>query len=117
MDIITLLDIKFTTLIGIHDWEKTTPQHLHLDLQYNVDVKKIAEKDNIEATIDYEKVLNAILKYTKDNQFQLIETLAEKLANMLFEQFAINWLTLTLHKPKALLNAKDVFITIERKRP
>lgn len=116
MDRITLTNIKFSTCIGIHPWEKTTPQSLHLDLSYNVDTAQIAQSDDITQSIDYEAILNAILKYVKENQFQLIETLAEKLTQMLLTTFKMDWLSLTLHKPKALLNAKDVAITLERSR-
>lgn len=116
IDQISIKDIKFSTIIGVYDWERETPQNLHLDLSFPTDAHAIAQTDDIAQAIDYEKVLNCILGVVKNQQFKLIESLANKIAEQLLLEFPMQWINLHLHKPKALLNAKDVSISIVRRR-
>ena len=102
------------TTIGVHPWEQETPQALHLDLSYPANAEAIAETDSLALAIDYEKILECILLFVKDHRFKLIETLAVKIADKLQTEFQLKWINLTLHKPGALLNAKDVAITVVR---
>ncbi len=115
MDKLTIRGIKLNTLIGIHDWEKRHAQDLLLDITFETDAKRIAEKDDIHQAIDYDKLLQHILSFVYNNHFLLIETLAEKIAEQVLEFFPTNWVQITLHKPGALKQANDVAITIERK--
>ena len=114
MDKLVISDIKLTTLIGIHPWEQQCPQNLRLDLALKTDAKRVAEQDNIAAAIDYDAVVKHIFAFIETHQCQLIETLAEHLAQEILKNFATSWVQITLHKPGALLNAKDVAITLER---
>ncbi|MBS0289014.1 MAG: dihydroneopterin aldolase [Proteobacteria bacterium] len=116
MDKIIISDIKLNTLIGIKAWEKQTPQNLHLDLVMATDAKRAAENDDIKDAIDYENVLQHILVFIQEHHFQLLETLAEHLADELLTHFATAWVQITLHKPGALAQAKNVAITIERQK-
>lgn len=114
MDKLVINDIKLTTLIGIHDWEQQCPQNLHLDIALQTDAKQIAELDNIQHAIDYDRVLTHIFNFADTHHFQLLETLAERLSHELLENFPTQWVQITLHKPGAIKQAKDVAIMIER---
>jgi dihydroneopterin aldolase len=116
MDKIVISDIKLNTIIGVYDWEKQTPQNLHLDIALSTDAKKVAATDNLEHALDYVAILKHIFDYVENNHFQLIETLAENLANEVLQHFSTEWVQITLHKPGALLQAKNVAITIERSK-
>jgi dihydroneopterin aldolase len=114
MDKIVISDIKLNTIIGVYDWEKQIPQNIHLDIAMSTNAKKIAASDEFSLAIDYTAVIKHIFDYVETNHFQLIETLAEKLANEILQHFSTEWVQITLHKPGAVLHAKDVAITIER---
>lgn len=116
MDKLVITGIKLTTLIGTHLWEQQCPQNLYLDLAFAVDTQKISEHDQIKAAINYEEILQTIVDFAQHHHFQLIETLAERLAQQLLAHFPIPWLQLSLHKPNALEQTKDVMVTIERSR-
>ena len=75
------------------------------DLELGFDNSKAAASDNLKHTIDYEAVNQHIIEFTKKNQFQLIEALAEKLASSLIKAFKLPWLKLTVTKPGAIANA------------
>ncbi len=116
MDTITLSDITLSTLIGIHAWEQRVPQKLRLDITFQTDAAKIGASDTIEKAIDYERVVQVITEFTKSHHCQLIETFADKLAHHLLAIFPTTMVALSLHKPGALKEAKNVSIHLTRSR-
>lgn len=116
MDTITLSNISIKTLIGIHAWEQSVQQKLVIDLTLTTDAATIALTDSIEQAIDYEKVVQEISAFAKNQHFQLVETFADRLANHLLTLFPTENVTLTVHKPGALKEAKDVAIRVTRSR-
>lgn len=116
MDKLFINQLKVTTLIGVHAWEQLTPQNLLLDIAFEIDAKQVAQNDNFQEAIDYDQIIKHVLEFAEKNHFQLIETFVERLAQALLHHFPLPWIQLTLHKPGAVLQAKDVAITIERRR-
>lgn len=115
MDIIFLNDFKVETLIGYYDWERTRPQAILLDLDIGIPDQQASQSDDIHDTIHYGEVASAITQSLKDQQFQLIEALAEHIANLLLNDFGAPWVRVRLSKPGILANVKKVGIVIERR--
>jgi dihydroneopterin aldolase len=59
-------------------------------------------------------VAKRILEFVGSSSFHLIETLAERTALMVLEEFKLEWVKLTLSKPGAVRGSRDVGVTIER---
>jgi len=116
VDKISLHGLIVPSRLGIHPWEQQIEQSLEISLTYACDAKKIANCDDITQAIDYSALSQAIAKFTQTNHFQLLETLAEKLADNLLQQFHMPWLQLNIKKLAAIPGAKSVAIDIERKR-
>jgi dihydroneopterin aldolase len=116
MDKIFLNDLKIDTIIGIYDWERHTQQTLTFDLEMDWDIHRAAETDDISNTLDYGAIAQKIVNFVKASDYQLIETLAEDLAQMLLNEFAIPKLKLTLSKPVALHGQNIARIVIERSK-
>lgn len=114
MDKIFLNDIKIDTIIGIYEWERNTLQTLQFDLEMDWDIKAAAASDDIADTLDYGAVSATIVKFVEASKYQLIETLAEDLAQLLLSQFDIPKLKLTLTKPVKLHGQNYAQIVIER---
>lgn len=114
MDTLSIVGIPLTTLIGVFDWEQITPQTLYCDLTFETDAAAIAKTDEIGLAINYATMTESIQHFVENHHFQLIETLADRLAAHLLTHFPTHWLRLTLHKPSALKQASDVMISIER---
>ena len=114
MDIIYLNDLRIDTVIGIYDWERQTRQTVILDIQMGTDIKKAADSDNIEDTINYKAVAKRLFEYVGNSEFELVETLAERITELLMNEFNIPWLRLQLNKQGALRGVRDVGIIIER---
>ncbi len=116
MDKIIITGLKFTTIIGTLDWEKLTPQNIYFDIELATDAKKPAMNDKLEHALDYTLIVAHLNNYIQNNHPELIETLIENVANEILMHFNTPWVKLTLHKPGAVLQAKDIAITIERSK-
>ena len=114
MDKIHLNNLKIDTIIGIYQWERETKQTLGFDLEMDWDIRKAATSDNITDTLDYGAIAQQIVSFVEASSYQLIETLAEELCNLLLEQFPIPRLKLTISKPVALHGQNLAKIIIER---
>ena len=114
MDIIFITDLQIKTIIGIYDWERNVRQAISIDLEMATDIRKAAATDAIEDTLNYKAVAKHLIQYVEESSFQLVETLAERIAEIVLQDFDVRWVRLKLHKPGALRGAKDVGILIER---
>ena len=114
MDIIYLRDLRIDTIIGIYDWERRMKQTIIIDLEMGTDIRKAANSDNIEDTLSYKTVAKRLMSYVGDSEFELVETLAEKIAEIIMTEFKVPWLKLTLNKKGAVRGVRDVGVIIER---
>ncbi len=114
MDIIYLNDLRINTVIGIYEWERQTRQTVILDIQMGTDIRKAASSDAIEDTVNYKAVAKRLFDFVGESEFQLVETLAEQITEVLLSEFHIPWVRLQLNKQGALRGVRDVGIIIER---
>lgn len=114
MDIIFITNLSVETIIGIYDWERTTPQQVVVDLELGTDIRAAARSEDIDNTLNYKAISKRVEEFIANSQYQLVETLAEEISELLRKEFHVPWLRLTLHKPGALSNSRDVGVIIER---
>jgi len=114
MDIVYLRDLRIDTVIGIFDWERRTTQTIILDLEMSADIAKAAASDDIKDTLNYKAVAKRLIDFVGNSDFQLVETLAERCAQIIREEFDVRWVKLTLNKKGAVRGADDVGVMIER---
>ncbi len=114
MDIVFIRDLRIKTIIGIYDWERTTKQEVVFDLEMAWDIKKAAESDSIEHALDYKAVSKRLVEFVEESEFQLVETLAERICEIVIQEFKVPWLKLILNKEGAVSVARDVGVVIER---
>jgi 7,8-dihydroneopterin aldolase/epimerase/oxygenase len=116
MDTIFIRDLRVETVVGIYDWERRIRQTVSLDLDMGADIKAAANSDRIEDTLDYKAVAKRVTQFVTEQEFQLVETLAEKVAALILDEFKIRQVKVTLHKPGAVSGSKSVGVSIERSR-
>ncbi len=114
MDIIFLGGLEIETIIGIFDWERETKQKIILDIEMAFDIKKAAQSDDIEDTLDYKAVSKNVIAFVEGSSFFLVEKLAEEITQLILNDFSVPWVKLTLNKKGAISGASDVGIIIER---
>lgn len=116
MDLIYLHDLKVDTVIGIWDWERRTTQRITIDLDIAVDIGRAASTDAIQDTLDYKSVAKRVTGFVAESRFQLVETLTEKIAQLLLTEFPTTWVRVRINKKGAIRGASDVGVVIERGR-
>lgn len=114
MDIIYLHGLKVECVIGIWEWERRIKQTITIDLDMAADIQKAAAADNVEDTLDYRTVAKHIIAYVSSSSFQLVETLADRIAGILLDEFKIPWCRVRINKKGAIRGANDVGVVIER---
>ena len=77
---------------------------------------RAARSDEVADTLDYKKVAKRVLAFIDASEFKLVETLAHRLALLILEEFALPWVRVSLNKPGAIRNSRDVGVVIERTR-
>ncbi len=114
MDTIFLHDLEVETVIGIWDWERKIRQRVVIDLDMSADIAKAAATDSVDDTLNYKKVAKRVQQFVSDSSFQLVETLAERIAGIVNEEFGVAWVRVKVNKPGAIRGARDVGVIIER---
>jgi len=114
VDVVFIEDLRIETVIGIYDWERKIKQTVALDLEMAFDNRKPAATDKIEDTLDYKAVSKLLIAFVESSHFELVETLAERCAQIVRDEFGVAWLRLKLSKPGAVTGSKAVGVTIER---
>ena len=114
MDIIFLRGLQIETIVGVFDWERVNRRIVVLDLEMATDNRKAANSDAIEDALDYAAVTKRIVAFVEQSSYFLVETLAERICEIIRTEFAVPWVRLTLNKKGAIQNASDVGIIIER---
>lgn len=118
-DRITLTGLEAVGYHGVFEKERRTGQPFFVDLVMYVDLQAAGETDELTATVHYGEVAELVREIVIGPRYQLIETLAERIAAELLQQFAmIRALEVTVHKPKAPIEVTfaDVAVTIFRTR-
>lgn len=117
MDIIFLHDMRVETVIGIWEWERKIRQTVSIDLDMSADIRKAAASDNVADTLSYKSVAKRVQSFVAESSYHLVETLAEKIAALVMEEFAVAWIRVRVNKPGAIRTARDVGVLIERGTP
>ena len=114
MDIIFLTGLTTECIIGIWDWERRVKQKVVVDLEMGADIRRAAGSDRIDDTLDYKSVSKRLLQFIGDSEFQLVETLTERIAELVITEFSVPWVRVRLNKQGAIRGSRDVGILIER---
>ncbi len=113
-DIVYLHGLKCECTIGVWEWEKQIRQTLTLDIDLATDAAKAAANDDLEHALDYQAIATRVQSFTKDTPFELIETLAHKLADLILAEFDTSWVKIKVDKGSAVKGVKHVGIIVER---
>ena len=116
MDHVFIEGLEIEALIGIYDWERRIRQPLVFDLEMAFDNRVPAASDDIADTLDYKAVSKRLIEYVSASDFGLVETLAERCAAIVLDEFNVSRVKLKLSKPGAVRGAKAVGVCLERSR-
>src|SRR6202158_6118994 len=116
MDTLYIHALKTGAILGILDLERQVKQTVVVDIEISADVARAALSDSIDDTLNYKRVAKSVLAFVEESKFHLVEALAERIAMLILEDFGIAWVRISLSKPGAIRNSRDVGVTLERTR-
>ncbi|GAA4460762.1 dihydroneopterin aldolase [Phytohabitans houttuyneae] len=104
---------------GVYDFERERGQDFLVDVALEVDLAPAARSDDVADTIHYGELAERLVAVVGGEPVNLIETLAERLAEVCLADPRVEAATVTVHKPQAPIPHEfaDVAVTITRRRP
>jgi D-erythro-7,8-dihydroneopterin triphosphate epimerase len=116
MDKIFIRDLALRCIIGIYPEERREKQDVVINVVMHADLSKAGRSDDLADTVDYKAIKKAILKLVDGSGFQLIESLAERIADIALSNDKVQQVVVTIDKPGALRFAKASAVEITRKK-
>lgn len=114
MDSLSIRKLRVTCSIGVYDWEKETPQDVFVDIELPLDISQSAVSDDLDDTLDYTRLVEVVNKVAGAQHYNLVETLVEKIAQALLQEFDLEKVKVCVDKPTAIEEAESTVICIER---
>jgi len=115
MDFIFVEGLQVEASVGIYEREKRATQPLEINLTFGVP-DAAAARDDIADTIDYDVVVDRIRAVLADRHFNLLETLGEFIVDLLFSEFGVPWVRVSIAKMGVMRGVRRVGVFIERGR-
>ncbi|MGM0508908.1 MAG: dihydroneopterin aldolase [Fusobacteriota bacterium] len=114
MDKILLKNLKIYGYHGVLEEEKKLGQNFYIDLELFLDLQGAGKTDDLKETINYADIYNKVEHITKTNKYDLIETLAENIANSLLSEFTkIKNIRVNIKKPQAPIDGNFDHVGVE----
>lgn len=117
-DTLSVLGIECFGHHGVFDFERREGQKFVIDLALGLDTRPAATSDDLQDTTNYGSLVTAVKTAVETDPVDLIETLAQRIADVCLLDDRVEWTRVTVHKPDAPIDAPfaDVALTITRKR-
>ncbi|MFI1176694.1 dihydroneopterin aldolase [Streptomyces melanogenes] len=117
MDTVFIRGLEIATLIGVAEWERQVEQTVVINLELDTDITPGAASDALRDALDYSAVSQRLREFVGASTFQLVETLAERTAQLILDEFPVRRLRLELAKPRPYSGGYTAGIIIERHAP
>ncbi len=108
---IEIKNLRLRTVIGANDWERKVLQDVVISVKFKFDSSKAEESDNLEDTFNYKALTKSIIKKVEASAFNLLESLAGMVYNMVKEYDELHDVCVTVEKPHALRFTDNVIAT------
>jgi dihydroneopterin aldolase len=117
-DRITLTGLRVRAHHGVFEFERVEGQEFVIDVSVAVDLSAAASGDDLERTVHYGELAEAVVAAVERDPVDLIETVAERVASVALAHPAVQQAEVTVHKPQAPITVpfEDVAVTIVRGR-
>jgi len=116
MDHIFIRDLRLDARVGFHKRERHAAQTLRLDLEIGIAGDAVFASDRVSDCIDYDKIVERVRALLGEGHFNLVETVAERIAQLLIGEFGASSARVSVAKLGVMKNAGLVGVTVERRR-
>jgi dihydroneopterin aldolase len=117
-DRIALRGLRARGRHGWFAWEREQGQDFVVDVELVMDTAPAARSDDLADTVDYGAVASAVVAVVEGEPVRLVETLAQRVADVCLQDQRVTTVTVTVHKPQAPVQVQlsDVTVTLTRRR-
>lgn len=118
LDEIVLTGLTVFGRHGVYDYERENGQEFTVDLRLRMPLSDAAASDDVADTVHYGELAEKVAEVVAGEPVNLIETLAERIADVALADPRVHAVTVTVHKPHApiSLTFSDVAVTVHRAR-
>jgi dihydroneopterin aldolase len=109
-------DLTLPALIGIYIHEKENPQPIRINLDLAVKANMNANKDRLADVVSYEEIADGVRKLIASGHVNLVETLAQQIADMCFSHQRVQTVRVRVEKLAVFEDAVSAGVEIERHR-
>lgn len=113
---IRITHLRLRTMIGTHPRERRARQEVVAEIAIDYDAARAVKTDCLEYALDYEAITKKIAREVKDCRFFLLETLAQRILEMVMEEPSVCGAWVRVDKPRALRRADSVAVEVSRRR-
>jgi len=114
LDRIHIRDLALRCIIGIEPRERDRLQDVLINITLHADLSRAGRSDNIADTIDYKAIKGKVAERVEKSSYQLVERLAEEVADACLADPRVRRVEVTVDKPGALRFARSVAVEISR---
>jgi FolB domain-containing protein len=116
LDKILIEDLTLRCIIGVNESERKEKQDVVINITLWSDFANATKTDDIDKTVDYKKMSKSIIELVENSKFFLVETLAERIAQLCLQNERVRKVKVMVEKPGALRFARSVGAEVLRKR-
>ncbi len=118
-DRITLRGLRAHGHHGVYPVERERGQMFRVDAVLELDTRPAASDDDLDRTVNYAELAQQLYAVLSGEPVSLLETLAQRLADVCLANALVEAVEITVHKPQAELGVPfdDVTVSIRRSRP
>jgi|SRR6185369_861767 len=114
LDTIYINDLKVSCIIGVFANERKKKQPIIINIALSVDTRKAAKTDDLKDTVNYRDLYLEIADIVSASKYKLLETLAQKVAEMCLKNKLVKQVVVKLEKPNAVKLGRSSGIEILR---
>lgn len=115
-DTIYLNQLHTRTVIGILPYERTRKQTLVISLALETDFTAVIASGDLKDTLDYASLAEFVTHFSTEARYELLEAFAGGLVDAIMQRFNVDAVTVTLQKPGALEQTREVGLKMRRER-
>lgn len=116
MDKVIIKNLLARGIIGVHDWERSRPQNILINITIFTDTRRAAQTDDLDDCINYSTMSKKVLAHAESVNRLTVEALANDLARICLEEKEVQKVIVSVEKPGAVRFAESVGVEIERNR-
>jgi dihydroneopterin aldolase len=113
-DVVFVEGLEARAILGVTEHERRERQTVRLDLAIACDASVPAADDDLRKAVDYAEVARAVLLHVEESRYHLVETMAERVADLIRREFGAPWVRVRVTKEGAVRFARAVGVVVER---